>query len=160
MLMTEAIYPQVRIVSARFLRPETAEKLLNRLVQVGGIRRMSINGPSLPATVPYGPARGQPNPHPDRKVIRVGDQDVQLEVQVGTIILELDDESYIPAIGEAVDEVFADKDFSCTIQQGRFMKTRPTVSDYAKYGPDADTKILGLVDPRKKAGPVIIQGNK
>jgi len=40
------------------------------------------------------------------------------------------------------------------------MKTRPTVSDYAKYGPDADTKILGLVDPRKKAGPVIIQGNK
>jgi methyl-coenzyme M reductase subunit D len=85
---------------------------------------------------------------------------VQLEVQVGTIILELEDESYIPAVGEAVDEVFADKDFSCTIQQGRFMKTRPTVSDYAKYGPDADTKILGLVDPRKKAGPFIIQGNK
>ena len=158
--MTEAIYPQVRIVSARFLRPDTAEQLLNRLVQVGGIRRMSINGPSIPATVPYGPARGQPNPHPDRKIIRVGNQDVQLRVQVGIIILELEDESYIPAIGEAVDNVFADKGFSCTVQQGRYMKTGPTLSDYAKYGPDADREILGLVDPRRKDGPVIIQGTK
>ena len=158
--MTEAIYPQVRIVSARFLKPDTVEQLLNRLVQVCGILRMSINGPSIPATVPHGPARGKPNPHPDRKIIHVGDQELQLQVQVGTIILELEDESYIPAIQEAVDEVFADKGFTCTVQQGRYMKTRPTVSDYAKYGPDADREILGLVDPRKKGGPIIIQGTK
>ncbi|MCT8336513.1 methyl-coenzyme M reductase operon protein D [Methanoculleus sp. Afa-1] len=158
--MTEAIYPQVRIVSARFLRPDTVEELLNRLVQIGGILRMSLTGQNLPATVPYGPARGKPNPHPDRKVIRVGDQDVQLQVQVGNVILELEDESYIPAVEEAVEEVFASKDFSCTVQRGRFMKTQPTISDYAKYGPDADKEILGLVDPRKKEGPIIIQGNK
>ncbi len=123
---------------------------------------MSLTGQNLPVTVPYGPARGgKPNLHPDRKVIRVGNQDVQLQVQVGTVILELEDESYIPAIEEAVDEVFASKDFSCTVQKGgRFMKTQPTVSDYAKYGPDADREVLGLVDPRKKDGPVIIQGNK
>ncbi|MFA7562323.1 MAG: methyl-coenzyme M reductase operon protein D [Methanoculleus sp.] len=158
--MTDAVYPQARIVSARFLRPDTVEQLLNRLVQVGGILRMSINGPSIPTTVPYGPARGKPNPHPDRKVIHVGDQDVLLQVQVGTIILELEDESYIAGIREAVDEVFAEKDFTCTVQQGRYMKTQPTISDYAKYGPDADREILGLVDPRKKDGPIIIQGNK
>lgn len=158
--MTEAIYPQVRIVSARFLRPDTVEELLNRLVQIGGILRMSLTGQNLPVTVPYGPARGKPNPHPDRKVIHVGDKDVQLQVQVGNVILELEDESYIPAVEEAVEEVFADKDFSCTVQRGRFMKTQPTVSDYAKYGPDADREILGLVDPRKKDGPVIIQGTK
>lgn len=158
--MTEAIYPQVRIVSARFLRPDTVETLLNQLIQVEGILRMSLNGQSIPAVVPYGPARGKPNPHPDRKIIRVGDQDVQLQVQVGTIILELLDESYIPAIEGAADEVFADKDFSCTVQKGRFMKSQPTVSDYAKYGPDADKNVLGLVDPRKKGGPVIIQAVK
>ncbi len=158
--MTDAIYPQVRIVSARFLKPDTVEQLLNRLVQVCGILRMSITGPSIPATVPYGPARGKPNPHPDRKIIRVGDQEIQLQVQVGTIILELEDESGIPAIKEAVDEVFADKGFTCTVQKGRYMKTRPTISDYAKYGPDADKEILGLVDPRKKGGPIIIQGTK
>jgi methyl-coenzyme M reductase subunit D len=158
--MTDAIYPQCRIVPARFLKPDTAEELLNRLVQVGGILRLSINGPSIPATVPYGPARGKPNPHPDRKVIRVGDQDVQLQVQVGTIILELEDESYIQPIREAVDEVFAEKDFSCIVQKGRFMKTQPTISDYAKYGPDAEKQVIGLVDPRKKEGPIIIQGTK
>jgi methyl-coenzyme M reductase subunit D len=158
--MTDAIYPQCRIVPARFLKPDTAEEVLNRIVRVSGILRMSINGPSIPATVPYGPARGKPNPHPDRKTIRVGDQDVELRVQVGIIILELEDESYIPAIREAVDEVFAEKDFSCTVQQGRFMKTQPTMSDYAKYGPDADKEILGLVDPRRKDGPIIIQGTK
>ncbi len=158
--MTEAIYPQCRIVPARFLRPETVEKLLNRLVAVGGIRRMALNGPSLPATVPYGPAKGQPNPHPDRKVIRVGDQDVQLQVQVGTIVLELFDESYIPEIQEGCDEVFGGMKFSYTLQEGRFMKTKPTLSDYARYGPDADERVLGLVDPRRKEGPTIIQGTK
>ena len=158
--MTDAIYPQARIVSARFLRPDTVEQLLNRLVQVGGILRMSINGPSIPTTVPYGPARGKPTPHPDRKVIPVGDQDVLLQVQVGTIILELEDESYIAGIREAVDEVIAAKAFPCADQQGRYMKSQPTISDYAKYGPDADEKILGLVDPGKKGGPTIIQGTK
>ncbi len=154
--MTDAIFPQVRIVSTRLLRPDTVENLLNRLVQVGGIRRMSLNGPGIPATVPYGPARGQPNPHPDRRAIRVGDQDVQ----VGTIILELEDESYVPAIEEAVDAVFAGKGFSCIVQQGRYMKTQPSMSDYARYGPDADRDLLGLADPRRKDGLVIIQGTK
>ncbi|HOB18313.1 MAG TPA: methyl-coenzyme M reductase operon protein D [Candidatus Methanoculleus thermohydrogenotrophicum] len=158
--MTDAIYPQVRIVPMRLLRPDTAEQLLNKLIQVGGIRRMTINGPNLPATVPYGPARGEPNPHPDRRAIRVGDQDVMLQIQVGMVILELEDESYIPAVKKAADETFADKGFSCTVQQGRYMKTQPTLSDYAKYGPDADRELLGLVDPRKKDRPIIIQGTK
>ena len=158
--MTDAVYPQARIVSARFLRPDTVEQLLNRLVQVGGILRMSSNGPSIPTTVPYGPARGKPNPHPDRKVIHVGDQDVLLQVQVGTIILELEDESYIAGIREAVDEVFAEKDFTCAVQQGRYMKSQPTISDYAKYAPDAVREFLGLHDPSRKDGPIIIQGTK
>jgi len=160
--MTDAItpYPQVRVVSTRFLKPDTVEQLLNKLIQAGGIRRMSINGPGIPVIVPYGPARGQPNPHPGRKAIRVGDQDVMLQVQVGTVILELEDESYIPAIEKAVDEVFADKGFSCSVQKGRFMKTRPSMSDYARYGPDTDRDLLGLVDPRRKDGLVIIQSTK
>lgn len=156
--MTDAIYPQCRIVSARFLKPDTAERLLNRIVEVGGIRRMSINGPSIPATVPYGPARGKPNPHPDRKAIRVGDQEIQLRVQVGTIVLELCDESLIPAMKEACDEIFADLGFSYAFQQGRFMKTQPSLSDYVKYGPDAEDQILGLVDPKRKDGFTIVQG--
>jgi methyl-coenzyme M reductase subunit D len=156
--MTDATYPQYRIISARFLKPDTAERLLNRIVAIGGIRRMSINGPSIPATVPYGPARGKPNPHQDRRVIHIGDQELQLRVQVGTILLELEDESPVPAMKEACDEIFGELGLTYTFQQGRCMKTQPTLSDYAKYGPDADAMVLGLVDPKRKEGFTIVQG--
>ena len=85
--MTDAIYPQVRIVPARLLYPETVQKLLNLLYEIDGIRRMLLNGPSVPATVPYGPAKGQENPHTMRQRIQVGDKELQLQVQVGTILL-------------------------------------------------------------------------
>lgn len=153
--MTEAIYPQCRIVPVRYLNPETTERLLNRLFAAGGIRRISIHGQRLPAIVPYGPARGKPNPHSGRKVIHVCDKDFELQVQVGMINLELEDESFIPAIREACEEVFTE--FSYQLQIGKYMKTQPTTSDYAKYGPDADKQILGICDPKRKDGLVIIQ---
>ncbi|MDD5419518.1 MAG: methyl-coenzyme M reductase operon protein D [Methanomicrobiaceae archaeon] len=156
--MTEAIYPQCRIVPVRFLSPATAETLLNRLIRAGGIRRMSIHGPRIPASVPYGPARGQPNPHADRRIIKVCDQEFELQVQVGTILLELEDESFIPVMREACEEVFTE--YSYQFQVGRFMKTQPSITDYAKYGPDADKQILGLCDPNRKEGPIIIQETK
>lgn len=152
-------YPQCKIVPIRMLSPDTAEKFLNLIVRIKGIRRLVVNGPSLPKTVPYGPARGKPNPNTNRRVIRVGDTEIELRVQVGTIVLELEDSSVIDEIRRVTSEFFEGK-FTCQIMEGKFMKTEPTLSDYAKYGPDADEMIIGLVDPRKKEGPVIIQGLK
>ena len=105
--MTEPNYPQVRITPTRFLNPETTEDLLDKIFAVGGIRRMVLNGPNLPVTVPYGPARGTPNPHSYRRTIKVCGEDFELRVHVGDILLELEDESVIPAIKEACDAVFA-----------------------------------------------------
>ena len=68
------------------LNPETTERLLNKVVSVPGIRRMVLNGQRLPATIPYGPAKGLANPHPMRKTIKVGDQEVELQVHVGTVL--------------------------------------------------------------------------
>jgi len=159
--MTESqnSYPQCKIVPIRMLSPETAEKFLNLVVRVKGIRRLVINGPSLPKTVPYGPARGKPNPNTNRRIIQVGDTEMELRVQVGTIVLELEDSSVIDDIRKVTSEFFEGK-FACQIMEGKFMKTEPSLSDYAKYGPDADEMIIGLADPRKKEGPVIIQGLK
>jgi methyl-coenzyme M reductase subunit D len=157
--MTQAAnYPQCRIVPLRFLKPETSERLLNAIVRVKGIRRIMVNGPRLPATVPYGPARGSPNPHEDRKTIRVGDADVELRVQVGQVVLELETDEIIPEIKQACDEVFTTIPY--TLQEGIFMKPSPTTTDYAKYGPDADPSIIGLTDPRSKDAPVFIQALK
>jgi methyl-coenzyme M reductase subunit D len=156
--MTEATFPQCRIDSERFLNPETTERLLNRIVSVPGVRRMVLNGPRLPATVTYGPAKGMANAHDKRKTIHVGDQEMELQVHVGTVLLELENRDVIPALKAAVEPVFTN--FTCRIKEGKFMKTEPSLVDYCKYGPDADKEMLGLADPNSKSRPVIIQGTK
>jgi methyl-coenzyme M reductase subunit D len=156
--MTEATFPQCRIITERLLNPETTERLLNKVVSVSGVRRMVLNGPRLPATVPYGPSKGIPNPHPMRKTIHVGDQEVPLQVHVGTVLLELESRDVIPALQAAIEPVFTD--FTFRIQEGRFMKTEPSLVDYCKYGPDADKEMLGLADPSSKSKPIILQGIK
>ena len=156
--MTEATFPQCRISTERLLNPETTERFLNALVAVPGIRRMVLNGPRLPATVPFGPAKGMDNPHPMRKKIHVGDQELELQVHVGTIVLEIENREIIPALKAACEPVFTD--FTFRIQEGRFMKTEPSLTDYCKYGPDADKTMLGLADPSSKSRPIILQGHK
>jgi methyl-coenzyme M reductase subunit D len=156
--MTDANYPQVRIVTERLLNPETVERLLNRIVAVEGIRRIILNGPRLPSTVPYGPARNITNPHSMRGMIKVGEQEMELAVHVGTLLLELESREVIPLLKAACDPVFTE--FTYRIQEGRYMKTEPSLSDYAKYGPDADKSIIGMADPKSKTGPVILQGIK
>ncbi|NYT06725.1 MAG: methyl-coenzyme M reductase operon protein D [Methanomicrobiales archaeon] len=156
--MTDAIYPQVRIVTVRLLNPETVERVMNLIIATGGVRRVILNGPRLPATITYGPAKGQPNPHEMRKTITIGDQSVELQVHVGTILLELENRDVIPAIRSACEAGF--RDLPWYLQEGKFMKTSPSLVDYAKYGPDADKAIIGMTDPSSKSGPIIIQGTK
>jgi methyl-coenzyme M reductase subunit D len=156
--MTEATFPQCRIDSERFLNPETTERLLNRILSVPGVRRMVLNGPRLPATVPYGPAKGSNNPHLMKRTIHVGDQELELQVHVGNILLELENSDVIPALKAAIEPVFTD--FTCRIKEGKFMKTEPSLVDYCKYGPDADKDLLGLADPKSKSRPIILQGTK
>ncbi len=156
--MTEATFPQCRIVTERLLNPETTEHLLNKIIEIPGIRRMVLNGPRLPVTITYGPAKGLANPHSMRKTIHVGDQEVDLQVHVGTVLLEIESRDVIPALKAACEQVFTC--FSFRIQEGKFMKTEPSLVDYCKYGPDADKSILGLADPSSKSRPTIIQGIK
>jgi methyl-coenzyme M reductase subunit D len=156
--MTEATYPQCRISTERLMNPETTERLLNKLCDVPGIRRMVLNGPRLPAIVTYGPAKGMPNPHSMRQTIHVGDQKLDLQVHVGTVLLELENREMIPALQAACESVFTN--FTFRIQEGRYMKTEPSLVDYCKYGPNADKEILGMADPSSKSKPVIIQGTK
>ncbi|MDR3102291.1 MAG: methyl-coenzyme M reductase operon protein D [Methanocalculaceae archaeon] len=157
--MTEPQYPQLRIVPTRFLNPETTEQLLEKICKVGGIRRFVLNGPNLPAKVPYGPARGTVNDNSYRRTINVCGEDYNLHVQVGAILLELEDASAIPGIRAACDEVFADK-FPYGVTEGIFMRSNMTTTDYAKYGIVDDVRILGMSDPKSKQRPIILQGTK
>nr|WP_319376584.1 methyl-coenzyme M reductase operon protein D [uncultured Methanoregula sp.] len=153
--MTEpADYPQCRIVPMRLLSPDTTKRLLSKIVKVPGIRRVLLNGQNIPLVVPYGPARGKENKTNLRKTVEIAGNSVDLHVQVGTITLEIEDKAVTDKIQKICDAFFVD--FSFYIQKGKFMKTRPSMVDYARYGPGADPSVIGLVDPKRKEAPTVI----
>lgn len=157
--MTETKYKQLRIVPTRLLNPETTETLLDKIYRLGNIRRLILNGPNLPEKVPSGPARGEVNDNSYRRVIKVCGEDYYLHVHVGTILLEVEDESVIPEIKKVCDEVFSDK-FSYGFSEGTFMRSNMTLTDYAKFGMVDDDRLLGMTDPKSSQRPIILQGTK
>lgn len=148
---------QIRVFPHRLLQPATAEKLLNEIDQVKGVMRMLLNGKNLPRKVTCGPGTGADVNHPDRIIIHVGDCAFELHIIVGEVIVELENESAIEEIRKACGRALP---FSFEIKQGHFIKKRPTLTDFGKYGFKSktdetinleDERILGLVDPHAKA---------
>jgi len=139
---------QVEIFPSRFLMPQTAQRLLNEIYKNGGILRISIQGPNLPRSVPYGPGRGTPIEENKDLLIQIGDQAFELKVKVGRIRLELESEEYLDGLKAACERALP---FSFRIKKGKLFHDRLTVSDYAKYGSNVeDKRILGLIDPKAK----------
>jgi methyl-coenzyme M reductase subunit D len=138
---------QVEITPSRFLMPATAQKLLNEIYGNGGIIRITIHGPNLPRSVPYGPGRGSPIDENRDLLIEVGGQAFELSVKVGRIRLELESEKYYEGLKAACERALP---ISFQIRRGKFFHTRQTITDYAKYGKVEDTRILGLIDPKAK----------
>jgi len=148
---TESI--QVEIVPSRYLMPATAQVLLNEIYKNGGIIRIMIQGPNLPRSVPYGPGRGAPIEENRDLLIEVGGQAFELSVKVGRIRLEMESEKYFNGLKAACERVLP---FSFNIKRGKFFHTRPTLTDYAKFGKVEDTRILGLIDPKAKRDKLAI----
>ncbi len=156
-LLTEKKPLQVRIFPRRLLLPETAEKVLNEIDRVDGVIRMLINGKNLPRKVTSGPGTGVDVNHPDRKIIHVGDCALELHIIVGEILVEVEDESSVEKIKSVCERVFP---FPFEFKRGHFIKKRPTLTDYGKYGFKGkgderinleDERLLGLIDPHAKA---------
>ncbi|NOQ33554.1 MAG: methyl-coenzyme M reductase operon protein D [Methanosarcinales archaeon] len=137
---------QYEIFPQRMLDPASAQELLNRLEQIGGVIRVLVQGPRLPLTVPYGPGKGAPVDHTDREIIRVGDQVMELQVKVGRIRLEAEND-VMEEVRALCEELFP---FPFELKEGLFLRRKATVTDYAKYGPDEnveDKRIYGMTDP-------------
>jgi methyl-coenzyme M reductase subunit D len=138
---------QLEIFPRRLVKPETASVLLNEINEIDGIIRAFIQGPRLPLEVPYGPAKGCAVNHPLRESVRVGDVDIELSILLGRIRLEVEDSSVKDQLREVCERVLP---FGFELREGHFIPTRQTISDYAKRGPEADPKLLGLFDPKRK----------
>ncbi|KCZ72671.1 methyl-coenzyme M reductase operon protein D [Candidatus Methanoperedens nitroreducens] len=148
---------QIRVFPKRLLQPETAEKLLNEIDQTKGVIRMLLNGKNLPRKVTCGPGTGADVNHPDRMIINVGGCAFELHIIVGEVIVEVENESAMEDVKKACERALP---FPFEFKRGHFIKRRPTLTDYGKYGFRSktderinleDERILGLIDPHAKA---------
>ena len=126
--------PEVRLSTQRLLKAETTEKVLNAIVGVKDIRQINLKGESLPATINSGPNRGIANNHSERKMIKYGDQEIELKHLVGDFYIEFAVENE-EQLEERVKEIDAAvkpilKDIGYSIDVGRYSKYRPTLHDY------------------------------
>ena len=126
--------PEVRLSTQRLLKAETTEKVLNAIVGVKDIRQINLKGESLPATINSGPNRGIANNHSERRMIKYGDQEIELKHLVGDFYIELAVENEeqleerVKEIDKAVKPIL--KDIGYSIDVGRYSKYRPTLHDY------------------------------
>ena len=149
----------IKIIPNRYLKPNTAEKLLNAIYNLEGQQRVLIHGPSIPLKVFYGPGKGHVVNHTDRKVITVKGQDLELRVMVGDIVITIDI-SKLNVFMDDLQDILNDVmpcDYSLLI--GIFTRTKSTISDYLKYGNNfesvIDERYIGLVDSRAKTSETI-----
>ncbi|RAP49612.1 MAG: methyl-coenzyme M reductase operon protein D [Methanosphaera sp. rholeuAM74] len=149
----------VKIFPHRILKPQTTENILSQILELDGVLRVLINGKSLPTMVNFGPAKGLPVNHTDRKTINVNGNEVPLRVSVGEIILtvQLDNlEDFVTQVDRILEESL---NFGYDLDVGIFTKHATSVSDYMKYGEGfedkIDSRLIGLVDPSAKSSETI-----
>jgi methyl-coenzyme M reductase subunit D len=125
--------PEVWIQYERLLKADSTEKILNALTGVDKIRQINLKGESLPATINSGPNKGIANNHSERKIIKFGDQEVELKHLVGDFYIELavEDQEELEAKVKEIDAAIKDVvPFGYNIQVGRYSKYRPSLHDY------------------------------
>lgn len=143
---------QIEIFPSRILSPETAQKLMTEIYKVDGVIRVMVQGNRLPDKVSAGPGTGEKVEHPLRKPIQIGDQVIELKICVGRIRVELSNAEAKEQIREVCEKLLP---FPFEFREGHFLRKKPTVTDYAKLGPEADPRLLGMVDPKARGDQLI-----
>jgi methyl-coenzyme M reductase subunit D len=148
---------QIEIFPSRILSPETAQKLMAEINKVDGVIRIMVQGNRLPEKISEGPGTGERIEHPLRKPIQIGDQVIELKICVGRIRVELSNSESKEKVREVCEKMLP---FPFEFREGHFFRRKPTVTDYAKLGPDADPCLLGMVDPKAKSDRLVFIENK
>ena len=143
---------QIEIFPSRILSPETAQKLIGEIYKVDGVIRVMVQGNRLPDKVSAGPGTGEKVEHPLRKPIQIGDQVIELKICAGRIRIELSNAEAKETIRELCEKLLS---FPFEFREGHFFRKKPTVTDYAKLGPEADPRLLGMVDPKAKTNQLV-----
>jgi len=136
---------QLEIFPERLLAVESAQKLLNELNKLSGITRMVVFGPGIPKDSPKDLLEGKYEPQ--KTYLNILGEQVELSVQVGRVWVEVEDVSVKEKIRKACEKALP---LSFEINEGLYLRTRKTVTDYARKGGKVDDISLGLFDPKSK----------
>jgi methyl-coenzyme M reductase subunit D len=137
---------QIEIFPNRLLNIETAQALLNELNKIGGITRMVVYGPSLPKDNPEDLLDGKFNVR-EKKYIDIMGEKVELTVQVGRIFVEIENPGVKEKITEACRKALP---FPFEINEGLYIRTQKTLTDYVRKGGKVDDISVGMFDPKAK----------
>lgn len=125
--------PEIQIFPERLLSASTTEALLNKLYTVKNVRQINVQGEGLPSIMKAGPGTGGPVNHPERRMIKVRGEDIELTIQVGRIFVEICDIDFVPQAMKEVEEICKELlPFNFTLEVGRYNKFQATTSDYKK----------------------------
>jgi methyl-coenzyme M reductase subunit D len=108
--MESASYPQIRIVPIRMLQAENAEKFLDGLSYIPGIRRILVHGPGHLKT-PEKPEEYYEPQVPSSTEVKIAEQPVNIHVLVGDVIIEAVDERGVNKVAKFCEEFFDDLSF-------------------------------------------------
>jgi len=137
---------QVEIFPDRLLNIETAQALLNELNKIGGITRMIVHGPRLPGEDPENLLAGKHRIR-EPKYLNIMGEKVELTVQVGRVYVEMEDPGIKEKIKEACRKALP---FSFEINEGIYIRTQKTISDYVRKSGKVDDISVGLFDPKAR----------
>ena len=139
---------QVEVFPERLLNLETAQALLNELNKISGITRMVVFGPSLPRDNPEDLLEGKYRVH-EKKYLNIMGEQVELTVQVGRVWIEIEEPGVKEQIREAAKKSLP---FPFELNEGLYIRTQKTITDYVRKGGKVDDISLGLFDPKAKTG--------
>lgn len=128
----------IEIFPHRYLSADTTEKLLKGLEEIEGVNRMVLQGQRLP------PAESG---HPDRRIITIKGEKIDLQVKTGRVLMEIESEGIISILRQVCKDNLP---FGFNIHVGTFIRKQKTVTDKLKYGESLDElpeNMIGLTDP-------------
>ena len=152
--MESISYPQCRIVPIRMLEADNAEKFLDGLSYIPGIRRLLVHGPGYVNDTPEKPVTYYEAHIPSSTEVKISEQNVDMHVLMGDVIVEALDEKALQKVAEFCEEFFDGLSFQ--ILEGKFIKTEPSTSDYFSENPKLDPYFVGLSDYKPQIEPILI----
>ena len=127
----------IEIFPHRYLSADTTENLLKDLDEIEGVKRMVLQGQRLP------PAESG---HPDRRIITLKGQEIDLQVKTGRVLMEIEKEAVVDEVRDVCENHLP---FGFNIHAGTYIRKQKTVSDNLKYGEalgKVSDELVGLTD--------------